>query len=113
MENRVRVIMTSNEDWVVPATGDERRFFVLDVGSHSERNNQYFAELDNELDKGGREKFLHDLLSFDLSQFDIWQIPLTKALLDQKLRSLDPIDDFVFNRLWTGALLRTPEEYQN
>ena len=34
MENRVHVIMTSNEDWVVPASGDERRFCVLDVGSH-------------------------------------------------------------------------------
>src|ERR1700730_18516998 len=87
MENRVRVIMTSNEDWVVPATGYERRFFFLDVGSLCERNNQYFAELDDELDNGGREKFLHDLLSFDLSQFDIWQIPTTRALLDQKLRS--------------------------
>jgi hypothetical protein len=112
MENRVRVIMTSNEDWVVPATGDERRFFVLDVGSLCERNNQYFAELDDELDKGGREKFLHDLLSFDLSQFDIWQIPTTKALLDQKLRSLDPIDDFVFNRLWDGSLIHGDETWR-
>lgn len=103
MENRVRVMMTSNEEWVVPATGDERRYFILDVGSAAERNNQYFAELDEELDDGGRARFLHDMLSFDLSTFDIFAIPQTKALLDQKLRSLDPIDDFWFNRLYDGS----------
>jgi hypothetical protein len=30
-KNYLRVIMTSNEDWVVPAGMDERRFCVLDV----------------------------------------------------------------------------------
>lgn len=112
MENRVRVIMTSNEDWVVPATGDERRFFVLDVGSYAEQNNEYFAEMYEELDAGGREKLLHELLSFDLSKFNIWRIPQTKALLDQKLRSLDPIDDFVFNRLWAGSWLHGDDAWR-
>ncbi|MHC2282150.1 hypothetical protein ACVME8_008793 [Bradyrhizobium diazoefficiens] len=106
MENRVRVIMTSNEDWVVPATGDERRFFVLDVASYARRNNVYFAELYEELDNGGRARLLHELLSFDLSRFDVFRVPQTKALLDQKLRSLDPIDDCWFNRLWAGTLLQ-------
>ncbi|MCK1367298.1 primase-helicase family protein [Bradyrhizobium sp. 62] len=113
MENRVRVIMTSNEDWVVPATGDERRFFVLDVGSYAQQNNEYFAELFEELDRGGRERFLHELLSFDLSQFNIWRIPQTKALLDQKLRSLDPIDDCIFNRLWAGTLLHGDDAWRS
>ncbi|WGS00104.1 DUF5906 domain-containing protein [Bradyrhizobium sp. ISRA443] len=113
MENRVRVIMTSNEDWVVPATGDERRFFVLDVGSYAEQNNEYFAEMYDELDAGGREKLLHELLSFDLAKFDIWRIPQTKALLDQKLRSLDPIDDFWFNRIWAGTLLHGDDTWRS
>lgn len=112
LENRVRVIMTSNEDWVVPATGDERRFFVLDVGSHAEQDNEYFAEMFEELDNGGRERLLHELLSFDLSQFNIWRIPQTKALLDQKLRSLDPIDDFLFNRFWEGSLLHGDDTWR-
>jgi len=113
MENRVRVIMTSNEDWVVPATGDERRFFVLDVASYAEQNNEYFAEMFEELDNGGRERLLHELLSFDLAEFDIWRIPQTKALLDQKLRSLDPIDDFLFNRLWEGSLLHSHDRWRS
>ncbi|MFX6149212.1 hypothetical protein ABTF39_20490, partial [Acinetobacter baumannii] len=84
----VHVIMTSNEDWVVPASGDERRFFVLDVGARCQRNNVYFAEIDDELDRGGRERLLYELLAFDLENFNIYDVPQTKALLDQKIGSL-------------------------
>src|SRR5262249_10506833 len=33
-------------------------------------------------------------------------------LLDQKLRSLDPIDDFLFNRLWDGMLLHGDDTWR-
>jgi hypothetical protein len=112
MENRVHIIMTSNEDWVVPASGDERRFFVLDVGSHCERNNVYFAEIDDELDHGGRARLLHELLSFDLEKFNIFDVPQTKALLDQKLGSLSPIDEFWHSRLWEGILIHGDDNWR-
>jgi len=112
MENRVHVIMTSNEEWVVPASGDERRFFVLDVGSLCERNNTYFAEIDAELDGGGRERLLHDLLKFDLNSFNIWDVPQTKALLDQKLGSLSPIDEFWYSRLHDGSLIHGDDTWR-
>jgi len=38
-----------------------------------------------------------------LSQVDLWRLPQTKALLEQKVRSLDTIDDFWFNRLHEGG----------
>ena len=112
MENRVHVVMTSNESWVVPATGDERRFFVLDVGSLCERNNEYFAEIVEELDRGGRERLLHELLTFDLGQFNIWDIPQTEALLDQKLGSLNPIDEFWHSRLHDGSLIHGDDTWR-
>jgi hypothetical protein len=103
LQNYLRVIMTSNESWVVPAGMDERRFCVLDVGSLSAQNHEFFGDMDDELNSGGRERLLYDLLNFDLSQVDLWHVPQTRALLDQKIRSLDPIDDFWFNRLWDGG----------
>jgi Family of unknown function (DUF5906) len=112
MENRVHVIMTSNEDWVVPASGDERRFCVLDVGSHCERNNDYFAEIDDELERGGHARLLHELLSFDLNEFNIWDVPQTKALLDQKIASLSPIDEFWHSKLHDGALIHGDESWR-
>ncbi len=103
MKNYLRIMMTSNESWVVPAGMDERRFCVLDVGDGCAQNHAYFAKMDEQMDAGGREKLLHDLQKFDLKSVDLWRVPRTNALLDQKLRSLDPIDDFWFNRLNDGA----------
>jgi Family of unknown function (DUF5906) len=56
LRNFLRVIMTSNEGWVVPAGMDERRFCVLDVGSGCAQNHEYFGEMDDELNAGGRER---------------------------------------------------------
>ena len=106
LKNYVRVIMTSNEDWVVPAGKDERRFCVLDVGQGSAQNTGYFAELDDELAAGGREALLADLLAFDLSSVDLRHIPRTAALLEQKIHSLDPIDGWWLDRLMAGAPTR-------
>jgi hypothetical protein len=57
--------MTSNEDWVVPAGMNERRFCVLDVDPRCEQNYEYFREIDEELAHGGLEYLLADLLAFD------------------------------------------------
>ena len=103
LKNYVRVIMTSNEDWVVPAGKDERRFCVLDVGQGSAQNTGYFAELDAEMAAGGREALLADLLAFDLSSVDLRHIPRTAALLEQKIHSLDPIDGWWLDRLMAGT----------
>jgi hypothetical protein len=101
--NYIRVLMTSNESWVVPAGADERRFCVLDVDPRRAQNHDYFKEMDDELASGGRARLLHDLLNFDLTSLDLWQIPQTHALLEQKIRSLEPIDDFWYNRLLDGG----------
>ncbi|MCJ2084890.1 DUF5906 domain-containing protein [Methylobacterium sp. E-005] len=111
MKNFVRLIMTSNEDWVVPAGKDERRFCVLDVSDRCAQNTAYFAEMQAELDDGGREALLHDLLAFDLSTVDLRRIPKTAALLDQKFRSLDPVDAWWLDRLMAGALLGDDSEW--
>ena len=102
MRNFLRVIMTSNEGWVVPAGMDERRYVILDVNPRCAQNRAYFAEMDEELNNGGRERLLHDLLTFNLRQVDLWHLPQTEALLEQKIRSLDTIDDFWYNRLHEG-----------
>ena len=41
--NRLKILMASNADWVVPATADERRYFVLDVSDMPQRGDRgYF-----------------------------------------------------------------------
>lgn len=113
LQNYVRLLMTSNEDWVVPAGKDERRFCVLDVGDAAAQNHGYFAQLYHELDNGGREKLLYDLLHFDLSKVDLWTIPRTEALLEQKLRSLDSVESWWFDRLLEGEVFTNSGEWSD
>ena len=103
LSNFIRLLMTSNEDWVVPAGKDERRFAVFDIQPHCAGNHQYFAEMEAELDAGGREALLADLLAFDLGKVNLRTIPKTYALLEQKVRSLDPIETWLLDRLKDGA----------
>ena len=106
MTNYVRLVMTSNEEWVVPAGKDERRFTVLDVASHAAQNHAYFREMDEELANGGFEHLLGDLLAFDLDSINLRKILLTDALLEQKIRSLDSVESWWFERLQSGAIFR-------
>ncbi|WP_371346092.1 primase-helicase family protein [Ancylobacter sp. IITR112] len=103
VDNYVRIMITSNEDWVVPAGMKERRWCVLDVNPRCAQNNEYFREMDEQLDAGGREALLFDLLHFDLSGIDLRRIPRTSGLLEQKLHSLDSVTSWWYHRLESGA----------
>lgn len=113
LDNYVRLIMTSNEGWVVPAGLDERRFCVLDVGDRVLQNHEYFGEMDAELDAGGREALLADLLEFDLSQVNLRVIPKTSALLEQKIRSLSSVQSWWFERLRAGTSRRKSDVWES
>jgi hypothetical protein len=102
--NYIRLLTCSNQDWVVPAGLDERRFATLDVGDAHIQDHDYFAAIDAEMKNGGREALLHYLQNFDLKQVDLRQIPRTKALLDQKINSLDPQQAWWLDVLARGEL---------
>jgi hypothetical protein len=90
--NFLRLYITSNEKWVVPAGVSARRFAVLEVNPRCVGNKQYFAEMRTELQDGGSEALLYDLFAFDLDSVDLRTVPKTTALLEQKERSLPPIE---------------------
>lgn len=102
--NFVHLIMASNDEHVVPATGDERRFLVLDVGQESQQKAEYFRAIAKQMDGGGREALLHELLTYDLDEFEVRMVPQTEALRDQKDLSLTPEQDWWLNKLIDGTL---------
>ena len=101
-KNCLHVIISSNEDWVIPAGADERRFFVLDVSSCKKKDFRYFEALEAERRKGGAEAMLYDLLRHDLTGFNVRDVPSTEALLDQKVQSFRGPEGWWFDILIDG-----------
>jgi len=101
--NFVHLILASNDDWVVPAGLDERRFFAMDVLDGNRKDFAYFKGIKDELDNGGLENLLHFLMSYDLSTFEVREVPVTGALQEQKILSMSPETQWFFWKLWSGS----------
>ncbi len=101
MRCHINIIMASNEDWVVPASGDERRFFVIDVEKDRVDDHPYFQAIIDQMDNGGREAMLYDLMHHDHKSVNLRKPPETDALIDQKSHSLPDAAEF-----WVEALVR-------
>ena len=103
--NMLHVIMTSNNDWVVPAGSDERRFCVLEVSGRCKGKHKYFKALINEINNGGLAAMLYYLKNMDISGFEVRDVPNTDALIKQKLLSLEPVHSWWWQKLQDGELL--------
>lgn len=103
--NMVHIMLASNEDWIVPAGREARRFFVSDVSERRRNDHDFFGRLWEQMEGGGLAAMMHDMLSIDL---DGWrpakEIPQTAALGDQKVLSLDPASKFWLKVLTDGSL---------
>ena len=106
VDNRLRIIVASNNDWVVPTGIGDRRWFVLNVANtyagtaHRDYWNALYAEIDN----GGAAAMLHDLLTMDLSGFDVRAVPHTAAKAQQQVRSLHGTEAWLHHVLQEGAI---------
>jgi hypothetical protein len=107
MPNRLKILMASNNDWVVPASADERRYFVLDVADCRKGDKAYFAKLAAAIEGEELEAFLDYLLKFDLAGFDHRNPPHTDGLNRQKLIGANSLTQFWFDCLSHGEIVGT------
>jgi hypothetical protein len=105
INNYLRLLVSSNEKWIVPAAFEERRFAVVDVGDGRLQDKAFFKAMAKQLKNGGYSGLLHRLLTLDLSDVDVGVIPKTAALADQKQHSLDMAARFWFERLRDGEIM--------
>ncbi|MCY1457955.1 hypothetical protein D9M71_752940 [compost metagenome] len=54
----------------------------------------------------------HDLLAYDLSGFNIRAVPQTRALMQQKIKSLSLPAKFIFDRLKDGEFFESDNGWQ-
>jgi hypothetical protein len=105
--NYLHLMMASNEEWVVPAGLEARRFLVLLTAATKVRNFQYFKAIHAEMDNGGYEAMLHDLLNRDLTDFNVRDVPDTAGLREQKKLSLGTSEAWWMDCLHRGYVYKS------
>ena len=95
----MRLFISANADWVVPASNDERRWAVFNVSDVRCGDLPYFDALRAEMDGDGPAALLHYLMNYDLAGFSVRRAPATEGLLDQKVASLHGIAKWWFEFL--------------
>ena len=103
--NFLHIIIIGNDDWLVSATGDERRFFALECGDAHREDHAYFAAIAEELKSGGHAALLHHLqYEVDLGDFNVRKAPHTAVLRDQMAESTEGAAGLWLECLWSGEL---------
>ena len=108
VNNYTRLIIDSNEQWAVPVSTDERRYFFVNIPDHHHKQDQrFFEEVLHELDHGGAEGLLDLLLNRDISQFRPMMLPLTNAYegADMAEFSLTSVQQFILDWLHDGCMV--------
>jgi hypothetical protein len=108
VDNLTRVVIIGNEDWLVPASQDERRYAVFDVGEADMQARAFFQEMREGMEADGGAGYgllLARLQAFDLSTVDVNDAPKTDGLADQKLESLQPLHQWWLDCLIEGQIL--------
>lgn len=103
VRNYKHVIISSNEDWPVSLDPDDRRFLVLNVSDAQKENATYFAALDHQLQNGGHQALLYDLLQEDISDFKPAPLPRTSGSFEIKMRSADSAHNYIYEALNDGG----------
>jgi hypothetical protein len=102
--NLLHVMLASNHDWVVPAGPHERRYMVEKVAETHRQDAKWFDPIYEQMQNGGYEAMLFDLLNHDLGDWHPRQIVRTPALAEQQEESLSPRDAWWLELLQTGVL---------
>ena len=105
--NFIHLMMASNEDWVVPASLEARRFFVLNVLPDRANDHEYFGGVMAEMEAGGYAAMLHDLLKRDLTGYNPRRVPVTEGLQDQRKLSLGTSEAWWLDCLHRGYVFRS------
>jgi hypothetical protein len=106
VKNLLNICMSSNEDWVVPAGLNARRYLICDVDNELAGINlsqEAKQDLRNILDTNIL-RFAKALYDWDISEFDDRCPPQTAGLRAQKMLTFGPIDKYWHTCLVNGYI---------
>lgn len=107
--NHCGVIMLTNAGWAVPAKQHSRRFAVFEVSEKYAYGEQGAANYWRRVIPLTRNRDVVLAFAARLQRMKVvrppWEdVPETQALMDNKLRGLDPLDRLIYDMLSTGVL---------
>ena len=99
--NFSRMYITSNADWVIPATKDERRFYVASTTGKvtKARWKRFWRWLERDEVK---EALMYEMMHRDLSKFSNIVCPETEELLEQQRETLYGVEKFITEGMEDG-----------
>ena len=101
--NYMRLIMNGNDDWIVPAGLESRRFAVFDVSDELVQNTEFYGEISVWLKEGGLEALMYFFKHRDITH-DIRKVPITEGLIQQRVHSMDSVQSWWLNMLIAGRM---------
>ena len=104
VDNLTRVAIIGNEKWLVPASQDERRFAVFNVGNKRKQDRAFFESMKSGMEGGGYSYLLRYLIDYNILGVDLNAAPSTQGLIDQKHASLDPLAEWWLDCLAGNSL---------
>lgn len=119
--NCLHIGMSTNAEWIVPATKDARRYFINAVDNKYAKGRclpairkAYFEKVWDEFDNGGREAMLYDLLHMNLKDFSPENdVPETSEMKKQiaisLMRKEKHVQAFLENGVFPGILTSRKE----
>jgi hypothetical protein len=113
VKNRLRLMIASNNQWIVPIGTKGRRYAVFDVNdkyavegspAHIAHWGPLQAAFGDDAPDHGRSAMLYDLLHMDLTGFNVRAVPNSAAKTEQKMLSLKGAKAWLCNVLQEGAI---------
>lgn len=114
--NYTRNYITSNADWAIPASVDERRFAVIECSDERRGDKDYFNDIFKQLQMGngmGYRALMTLLMGLTVDLTAVHVAPDTSALADQKIATLDTAGEWLMSCLEAGEMSGMGGEFIN
>ena len=102
-QNCLHIIMCANDEWIVAASDDERRYGVFEI--RASRDRAWWDAVYKQIEGDGVAAFMKHLLERDLTGFHPRNyVPATSALIDQQMASMAGVKRFIFDIIQSGDI---------
>lgn len=109
VDNRARLIFSSNHDQPVKVEKSNRRYFILDTSNDwvytakkhkPEEIKKYFNLIVDLINNGGSEQFLYDMMNRDIKEFNRFHPPTTKKEMELKAEAIEGVEEWFYGCLY-------------